>query len=841
MPISVGKTTFAGGEFTPSLWPRTDLQKYATGARKLRNVIVHPHGGASNRPGSHYVATARYDGKIVRLLPFEFSTTQRYVIEAGDLYFRFATNDAQILSGGSPYQIVSAYAEAILRTLNFTQSADTLFIVCPTVKPKLLQRLGDTNWTLTDYDFKDGPFMIPNTDASKTLAASAVTGTITITASVDTFNAQHVGSLWQFKHYIEGQTLSVSLGAGGASSSIKCGGTWRIITHGTWTGKVNVEKSTDGGSSWTVIRTFASSNDNNVNTFGTDDNNGDPYLVRLNMTSYGSGTANIDLTTDAFYQVGVAKVTAYTDTKHVTATVTREIGATTATIDWAEGSWSDYRGWPASVVFDQDRLVFASTASEPQTTWMTETGNYYSFRRHSPLVDTDGISVNLPSRQLNAVNGLVPLLDLIEFTSSGEWTINSTTGNVLTPTTVQTRVNGYNGSSGVRPVVIGNRAIYVQASGNVIRDIGFELQSDGFVGSNISIISNHLFLGYNIVEMAYQQEPDSLVWAVRSDGIFLSMTYLREQDVVAWTWHETVGTYESVCVIQGNGYKEVWVSVKRGTKRFIERFDQRMASTKTEDQFFVDCGITYHDPKPITGATAANPVVITALSHGYSNGDLIDIADVGGMTQLNGKRYKVASAATNTFALHDADTGANINGSAYTAYTSGGTSSKAVNVITGLTHLEGQNVAVLADGNVVANYLNPKVVASGQITLDAPYSKVHVGYPYVSDIETLNVEIVNEKGTSQGKKVKISKLTLQILQSLGGWIGPNFDTLHEIADVYRATYGTSIPLYTGEVKEILGAGYEDGGRVCVRQYDPLPMSVLAIIPEVTVGGVSTVQ
>lgn len=884
-PVSFIKPTFAGGEFAPSLWSRVDIQKYASGARRLRNFTVQPEGGISNRPGLHMIAAAKYSNKESRLLEFAFSTTQQYAIEAGDLYFRFFTDGGQIVVSSpsawltttayavsdyvtesgtvyrclvahtsgtfatdlaankwvaqSIYEIVSPYTEDQIWDVRYAQSADVLFMANGEVKPKTLSRLGETDWEVADYDFLEGPFMLDNTSAV-TITPSGTSGSITLTASSATFFTTHVGALWKVRHYIEGQSSSVSITTTGAQTGIKCGGTWRIITHGTWTGKINVEKSTDGGSNWTVIRTFASTNDNNVNTFGEDSNDGDPYLVRLNTTAFSSGTANVDLTTDAFYQVGIAKITAYTSATQVTATVTRTIGLTTATSDWAEGAWSDYRGWPETVVFHQDRLVWGGNRTNPGTSWMTESGNYYSFKRSSPLLDTDGITVNLPSRQLNSINGLIPLLDLIALTSAGEWTITSS-GNSLTPSTVFQRVNGYTGSSGVSPLVIGSRAIYVQSSGSQIRDLGFSLADDGFTGSVLSIFSKHLFTNYSIVDMAYQQDPDSVAWFIRSDGTLLSLTYLREQEVLAWAWHDTVGSFKSCVSLQATGYNQMWFIVERENGVYIETLDQRMASDEPEDQFFVDSGLTYYDPKVISGATKANPCVLTITAHGYSNGDLIDVDDVVGMTELNGNRYKVKNVAANTVELTDPDDDTNINSSAYTTYVSGGTAAKAISTMTGLDHLEGQEVAALGDGSVLYNYDEPATVTSGDITIDPPCSKIHAGLPYLSDLETLNIDFSGDSGTIQGKRVRVTKVTMQMLKSRGGYIGPSFTSMREVANTFPSFYDEAAPLYTGDIYATLIGGWDTGGRICVQQRDPLPMQILAIIPTVTVGGVSTVQ
>lgn len=641
------KPTFAGGEYAPSMYSRVDVSRYSSGAKKMYNFIVHPHGGCSNRPGWHYAATAKYSNRKCRMHDFQFSSTQTYALEIGHQYVRFYTSNSQIainsatawgtstayvignfvsqggviyycivnhtsgtfatdLAAGkwlaqNIYEVPMPYAESELPALNFTQSADVLFMFHPLYQPRQLNRLGATNWTVTLYDFQFGPFQVPNSTTSFTLTPSATTGSGTLTASSALFASGHVGGLFQVNHNVPEASVSSSLGSATNGSSITCGGTWRIITHGTWAATIAVQKSTDGGSTWANIRSFSSASDFNANTFGTEDmsNNAPNFLVRLNCSAYTSGTISYTLTADAFRNVGVVKITSYSSATSVGYTVTKTLGGTTATSDWAEGSWSDYRGWPAVGEFNQDRLVTGNTPNEPQTVWQTKASNYYDYSRSSPLVDSDGITTNLPSRQLNGINGFVPLTQLIALTSASEWGI-ATTNGVMSPLTITEKVYGYNGSVGIKPSIIKNRAIYVQFMGAVILDLGYELLSDTFTGSDLSILANHLFDGYSITDMCYQQYPDSLVWCVRNDGDLLSLTYLREQEVIAWAHHETNGNVESCCSIPVSGYNQVWLSTLRGDKRFIEYMDHRMASTLPEDQFFVDCGISYDGSLPDT-------------------------------------------------------------------------------------------------------------------------------------------------------------------------------------------------------------------------------------------------
>jgi hypothetical protein len=804
-PVNTIQPTFAGGEFAPSLAARVDLAKYQTGLKTCRNFIIHPHGGASNRAGFKYIAKPKYSNKKCRLIPFEFSATQAYIIEFGDLYCRFYTAGGQVQMVSAPtwvtshsyvvgdfvtngglqyycivahtsgtfatdlaankwvrqdtYEIPTPYTEADLPDLKFTQSADVLFLAQGDYIPRKLTRITNTNWTLTTFDYQNGPFMIENVSAT-TLTASAKTGSITLTASTGIFNSSHVGSLWEIDHEFDSQTVTGSFAATGQSSTITGLGTWRLITHGTWVGIIKIEKSRDGGSTWVEVRQFSSGGggsaaDFNANTFGTDDNDGVAAIYRVNCTSYTSGTCNYNFSLDPCVTHGVVKVTAYTNSTTVTATVMKNIGATTASVYWSEGSWSGARGYPKCVAFYQDRIVFGSTDSEPQTVWLSKTGEYTNFGISDPLVDDDAISISLPSRKMNAIRNLVSLGELLVLTASSEWSVGAGSGEPITPTTVTTKAHGYRGASAIDPAVIGNRVIYIQPMGTIVRDLGYEFSSDSYTGDDVSLISNHLFHDHQIVEIAYQQEPDSLIWAVRDDGILLSLTYLREQQVIAWSWHDTddgASQFESVATIPGTGYNELWVVTKRGADRFIEQMVERLSTTLPQDQFFVDCGITY--------------------------------------------------------------------------------SGSAVTTITGLGHLEGKSVAVLADGIV----LPKKTVSSGQITLDVAASKVHVGLSYNSDLETMNIEIQQQDGTIQGRKVRCSNGSIRFLNSRGGKIGPSSSELYPVKLEDLNPVAAPLTLYTGDAKSSIGSGWDTGGRVFFRQDDPLPTTILAFMPSFTVGG-----
>jgi len=184
--VAVQLTNFTGGELSPRLDGRNDLAKYPTGCKTLENMIVYPHGSAARRSGTQFVAEVKDSSKQTRLIPFEFSTTQTYMLEFGEQYIRFYKDNGQILSGGSAYEISSPYLEAELFDIKYAQSADVMYICHPNHPVKKLARTGHTSWTLTSVDFQNGPFMDHNIETT-TLTASHTnvgqTGTLTLSST----------------------------------------------------------------------------------------------------------------------------------------------------------------------------------------------------------------------------------------------------------------------------------------------------------------------------------------------------------------------------------------------------------------------------------------------------------------------------------------------------------------------------------------------------------------------------------------------------------------------------------------------------------------------------------
>jgi len=758
---TVAQNSFVGGEIAPSLYGRTDLAKYATSVRRMRNFITHPHGGASNRGGTEYIAEVKTSSKEVRLIPFTFSVVQAYILEFGDQYMRVYMSGGQVQSGGSPYEIVTPYLEADLPLLKYTQSADVLYITHPSYAPRKLTRTGHTSWTLSTITF--GPSIS---------APTSLTGT------------------------------------GGSGTALNF-----VVTA------VN-----DAGEESIASNVFASGNG-----------------VALSWTgSTGALYYNIyqdDRTSGTYGFIGQAANT----------TFTVPAGGIIAEYDTcpptANNPFSGTDDYPGVCTFYDQRLLFARTNNDPQKVWASVIGSFDNLNYCSPIKDDDAFSFTINARQVNEVRFLVPLESVIMGTSGSEWKLSpGGSTDTITPTSLSVKMQSQWGVSDVQPLVVGNTVLFIGSSGSVIRDLLYSLDLDGYTGNDLTIMGNHLFRDHNLVDWAYQKDPDSIIWCVRDDGKLLGLTYFKEHEVWGWHLHETDGDIEAIAShTTGTGFDEVYMVVKRqingATKRYVERFRQRLPAdtifeNNVRDAFFVDCGLSLNNPVAIEGATAADPVVITQTGHSYSNGDYIDIAEVYGMTELNNKRFIVANADTNTFELTDLS-GNDVDGSAYSTYLSGGYTRKAYNSVSGLGHLEGEAVAVLADGDVV----NGLTVSSGAITLpnSKKASRIHIGLPYASTIETLDLEYQTEQGTVQDKLRTVESVLVRLEETRALKVGPDEDNLDEILFRTTEAYNEPTALFSGDKEQLIEAGNERESRVVMYNSDPLPVTILSLYARITHG------
>jgi hypothetical protein len=812
--VTSNLVSFSAGEISPQLFGRIDVQKYQFGCRTLENFIARVHGGAQRRPGTYFVAEVKSSSKFTRLIPFEYSITQAYIIEVGDLYFRFFREYGRIESPpGTPVEVVTPYLEADLRKIMYAQDQDTMYICCDGYKPKDLTRSSHTAWTFADHVFNDGPYLEENSDSDHALAPTALTGAgITLVSSKDLFDAGHIDAYFRLRY-----------------------GT----TTPSW-GYCKITAVTDAKhATATVKRDFSN---NYVNIEGL--SNANPCVV----THTGHGLSTDD--TVMFVGITQANWTAlnqiiYTITKidansYSVAVNTTTFGAyapgtdpgtvTSGTKLWREGAFSTYRGWPAACIFHEQRLyyfkdsyVHASKTGDP-TDFGTGTAA-------TPLA-TDGFSYEIASDKVNVIRWANSLSNLMIGTSGGIWRMGAQSSNEpITAINAKIMPQSPSGSAMIRPQGVGHSILYVERlglptnNGERINELSYDWQMDAYKAKDMTLLAEHITRG-GIVDWDFQRSPYPILWAVRYDGVLIGLTYEKDQDVFGWHRHITDGEVEAVACIPGDIQDDLWLIVNRtingATKRYVEYLKPWNWGTSQFDCFYVDCGLTYSGTeKAVSGATKASPVVITATAHGFSNGNYVRISGVVGMTELNDKIFEIANVAANTFELK------NINGTSYTTYVSGGIAKLCASSVTGLSHLEGKTVAILGDGAVQIQ----KTVASGSVTLTRPASVVHVGLSFTSTLDTLDLEGGGAEGPAHGKRRRISKVVLR-LNEAGSGLEVGYAGKRDVLDFRIAgnPMDAPVPLFSGIYKDIVfPSHWTKEAYIKIIQGEPLPLSVLSII------------
>lgn len=622
-------TSFNGGELSKFIAGRPDVAKYASGCRKMENFIPMVEGPAFTRAGIRYVAEVKESTDRTWLVRFEFDAEDSYMLEFGEGYIRFFTEHAPVVvSGVAAYNNATAYtrgdlvvsaginyycitattgnappnatywhpltgniyeipspftADDLTNTdgtfaLQYAQTGDVVYIAAPNRQPRKLSRFGPTEWTLVAVDFDPPPFEALNATTT-TIYASAKTGNVTLTASAALFTAGHVGQV-------------IYLGEKDVRDTVL----WQAAVASI---AISDERRSDG-KNYIALTAGTTGNVKPTHTAGAEFD-GDPGVQWQFM--------------DPGY--GYVEVTAYTDSTHVDARVLSQLPSGTvssgqATSRWAFQAWNGIDGYPTSVTFFRERLVWA----RDQTLWFSVTADFenYAYDVSGQITADAGFDRTISSDTNNAIRWMSPDDILLVGTVGDEWACTkATTSDPFGPDNCEIKRQSKYGSSKVMSQRVGGVTMFVQRAGRKIRAMEFRFERDGFQSDNICAFARHATTS-GVVDMAYQQEPYSILWLCRSDGTLVACTFDREQDVVAWHRHPlSEGDIECVeCIPAPTGRDDLWVigkfTIDGSTKRYIG-FLEAEADDQTEqpDWFYVDFGLTYTGTAP-TG-------VISGLDH----------------------------------------------------------------------------------------------------------------------------------------------------------------------------------------------------------------------------------
>lgn len=523
---------------------------------------------------------------------------------------------------------------------------------------------------------------------------------------------------------------------------------------------------------------------------------------------------------------GLVEIASYSSTTVVNGIVRTELASTTASPSggWAlrQVAWNAVDGYPRAVGLYQQRLIAGGTTNLPTTVWGSRTAEYLNFADGTN--DDDGFDFALSSDQLNVIEHLPAMKAIMPLTQGEEWTLSGGVEKPLAPTNVKADPESAHGASFVRPVRVGNEIVFVDVSGKVLRAMGYRLDADSYNAPDISVLSEDI-TGDGIVDMAYQKSPDKVIWMVRDDGALVSCSIDRDQDAIGFASHGTDGYFESVSVIpnEEGTSEELWAVVVReingSTVRYVERF---------EDGLETDCCLTgaVTENAVSNASWSAGVLTLTRAGHGYSTGDTVRLSDFVSSEDVTiDGEYEITVPGVNTYTVPLADDPGTVTV---------GADAKATVSWSGLTHLEGATVDIVADGYVAKQ----KTVASGAITLDRAAYAVEIGLHYDGRIVTLPPEVGTGTGSAQGNAISIHEITVRFYKTKGGKV--NGQPLLARRMSTGAVLNQPVPEFTGDKRvENLGWGRTGGGdsdgSVTILRDQPLPMQVLGIITRLTVN------
>lgn len=751
MKQSAIQTSFNGGEIAARMGGRVDLEAWRNSVAEMTNMVPLVQGPALKRSGTRYVAPARSATVPGALLAFRFNPTQHYVIEAGDQAFRFYTNDGRIETApGVAMEVATPYLAAQLPLLRAAQSNDVLYLVHRAHAPRRLVRTSATSFALSLLALTNGPFRDLNSDEARTVYASAATGAgITLTASTPTFEPGHVGSLFLLE-----------------ARDFRAIPAWEPGISTT----VNAVRRSDGKIYRAVSVPASGGRTGSVQPTHTTGQAFDGMSAGQDVNSKDAGGVLWEYVSD---RSGVVEITGVTSATVATATVRRRlpdavVGGGGATSLWAQALFSDVDGWPTTVCLWNERLILA----RDNVLAGSVVGDFANFARLNTAGEaTADMAFVYRLATPSEILWLSDDRELLVGTAAGVHTIGAINGSQAPAAgNLVARRQSARGSEPVEAVSVGSATVFVQAGGRKVREAGYDFNVDRYTTPDITVRAPHITRG-RVTQLAYQQEPESLLWAVRGDGALLSFTYSDEQQVRGWSRHWLGG----------------FADAARTEPAMVEDIVTIRDPAGERDQLWLLVR------RWINGAPSRT---IELLEPFWEEGDTL--ADA---------RFSDASAALSQATPFSA--------------------------VTGLTHLRGETVSVLTDGAVHPDCV---VSAAGSISLVRPARAVVVGLPYAARIVTLKALTDAASGTGQGKRKRMIRAVVRLLDTLGLALGQPARALDQALFRRPDDPMDSPPrLESGDYGVTLPHGFDRDAQLVLESRQPLPWLLLAIMPETETG------
>lgn len=756
---------FLYGEISPRFQGRIDTPQYKTALATCANFIPGLFGGAFKRPGTKYVASLVDQTNTGRLIPFRFSDGDAFILEFTNNLIRFYTDQAQVVSGMSAYSIVSPYAIADVPNIDYDQSFDVVYLACNNYPPYKIQRINNTDWTITEVSFSEPPYLdiqdsyvngsIVNNPLI-TLTPSGTTGSVTVTASANLFVSTDVGGAIRYQ---SGPDMSESITYAGNGAQ-----TFFAIPFYPQTA-ANVAVNFILTSGALAAKTYTSgvpgTGQFTINTSGqvqTGDTATNSQLVQVLPANAGTGVW------------GWGTITAYTSATQVTVSVVNAFQGTNASLMWRMGAWSTTMNFPTKVLFHEQRLWWANSATQPATLWGSGIGDFEDYRPDNDLLTgiTDDSSPCIFTLVTPSINWIASKQIMFAGCDDSLQSLQGSGGVAITATNIYVRKEVSVSCANIKPIVTSDEVVFVERFGKRVHAIAYFYLAGGYVNFELTEFSEHIGQPNAIDYIVYQEIPNKVIWAHRTDGSLASLTYNKmpyyegRPKFIGWGNNHTIGgttpLVESIACIPGNNYSELWMLVNRqiggSTTRYVEVMQKDFNKDNIANAWYSDSGAEY-------------------------------------------------------------------NGSA-------------TSTIAGLTWLEGQTVSIWCQDavtGIVGQHPNVIVSNSGVVTLMYNVTNAIVGLPYTSQFQTLKLEGGSTIGTSQGAQSRVQGIVVRFNETIGADAGLGNQAVNPF--IFNAASQNILAgpsLFTGDLymRDFPG-DYDLGYYVYIQSALPGPCTILAVI------------
>ena len=849
MSADIVKYAFVAGEISPTLFGRTDLTKYDLGLAKAMNFFVDFRGGLSSRPGTEFIDNVGIAN--TRMFTFEFApdVANSYVVMFGDHFVRFYQDGGLVVSGGVAYEVTTPFGADDLEGLTVEQYRDLLRITSTDFPIYNLVRHDHTNWELAIEDvspYISGP-LITSSSSSAAGSASVIFAVTKVLADGTESAAGPPAKISGIVNYTATEG-AVSIVWQADPDAVYYNvyrsvvATTEVLSSGSplgYVGRAHGTKFTDSN----IVPDFT----NVPPTFNNPFAPGAVEKIAISSggtgyTDFASGVGITDPTGTQFVGQAIVQGGAITNIlvkyggKNYTAPVVTFSGGASAT---GVATVRPLSGtYPALSCVYQQRQIYAASLNDPTTIWGSRIKQFSNFAASDFVLDDDSFEFTLDTNAVAPINHLIVTRGgLLAMTQSSVWLLAGATGgnlnSTLTPTNALAEPQSYSGVSALKPITLQNDILFQEGKGRAIHLLTYNELYRTYSSEDKSILSSHLFgLGKRVIRWGFQESPYKVVWCIREDGALLAFTTVQSEDVFAWTPGQTKGRFTDLVVLQEGTDDRVYVTVERkinGTwVKYLERFDLR-DYVNIEDAWCVDSGLSLNANYPGGEIVFYNNndawTAKTSLTQAFTVGQFIRGGNgIFKITAGSGQDYVLEMFAEPTNYIPESD-----NTETFSIPQGEWTCDTPVTTLAGLSHLEGEEVSVLGDGNVFTR----QTVVGGTITLDAPVTRAIVGLRFTCVARTLPMIVPN--AAIESKRKRVVGIGIRMDKSRGIKLGPTLDRMAPLRERSNETYGHSTRDINGMKYQLTYSQWDEEGQSYFVQDDPLPVNILSIVSDIEVG------